>query len=124
MLILKDFAAGDKIIESMCNGDAWLSDVIFKDEFLKLLQKTLEHHKEKIVLFGKERNPTEVIELVKEIQSKQFHPNSRCDLVYCFSQGYFEIIFHSGNDDEDEYEQIELNLNLTDITKPILSITQ
>ena len=27
-------------------------------------------------------------------------------------------------DDEDEYEQIELNLNLTDITKPILSITQ
>jgi len=40
MLILEDFAAGDEIIESMCNGDAWLSDVIFKDEFLKLLQKT------------------------------------------------------------------------------------
>lgn len=124
MLILEDFASGDEIIECKCNGDAWLSDVIFKDEFLKLLQKTLEHHKEKIVLFGKERTPTDVIELLKNLQSKQFQSNSRCDLVYCFSQGYFEIICHSGNDEEDEYERIQLNFNLTDITKPILSITQ
>ena len=56
MLILEDFAAGDEIIESMCNGDAWLSDVIFKDEFLKLLQKTLEHQKEKIILFERKKS--------------------------------------------------------------------
>lgn len=74
MLILEDFAAGDEIIESGCNGDAWLSDVIFKDEFLNLLQKTLEHHKEKIVLFGKERTPTEVIELVKNFNPNNFIP--------------------------------------------------
>lgn len=62
MLILEDFAAGDEIIESGCNGDAWLSDVIFKDEFLNLLQKTLEHHKEKLFCLEK-----------KEIQPKSLN---------------------------------------------------
>ena len=102
----------------------YYSNVIYKDGFLETIQKALEHHEEKIVLFGKERTPTEVIELLKNLQSKKFQSNSRCDLVYCFSQGYFEIVFHSGNDEEDEYERIRLNFNLTDITKPILSITQ
>lgn len=122
MFILEKF--DDDFDHDYDENKIYYSNVIYKDGFLETIQKALKEQNKKLNLFGKERNPTEVIELVKEIQSKQFHPNSRCDLVYCFSQGYFEIIFHSGNDDEDEYEVIELNLNLTDITKPILSITQ
>ena len=101
-------------------GQTYYSNVTFKDGFLDTLQKTLEEHNQKLVLFGKEMNSTEVIEFLKKAQSQQLSPNSRCHLFDCVSDnGYFEIIVIP-EDDEDTFQ---VNLNLTDITKPIFYVS-
>lgn len=101
-------------------GQTYYSNVTFKDGFLETLQKTLEEHNQKLVLFGKEMNSTEVIEFLKKAQSQQLSPNSRCHLFDCVSDnGYFEIIVIP-EDDEDTFQ---VNLNLTDITKPIFYVS-
>ena len=101
-------------------GKTYYSNVTFKDSFLEMLQKTLEEHNQKLVLFGKEMNSTEVIELLKKAQSQQLSSNSRCHLFDCISDnGYFEIIVIP----EDEETTFKVNLNLTDITKPIVYVS-
>ena len=101
-------------------GQTYYSNVTFKDGFLETLQKTLEEHNQKLVLFGKEMNSTEVIEFLKKAQSQQLSPNSRCHLFDCVSDnGYFEIIVIP-EDDEDTFQ---VNLNLTNITKPIFYVS-
>lgn len=101
-------------------GKTYYSNVTFKDGFLEMLQKTLEEHNQKLVLFGKEMNSTEVIELLKKAQSQQLSSNSRCHLFDCISDnGYFEIIVIP----EDEETTFKVNLNLTDITKPIVYVS-
>lgn len=101
-------------------GQTYYSNVTFKNGFLETLQKTLEEHNQKLVLFGKEMNSTEVIEFLKKAQSQQLSPNSRCHVFDCVSDnGYFEIIVIP-EDDEDTFQ---VNLNLTDITKPIFYVS-
>ena len=85
-------------------GKTYYSNVTFKDGFLEMLQKTLEEHNQKLVLFGKEMNSTEVIELLFDCVS---------------DNGYFEIIVIS----EDEEARFKVNLNLTDITKPMVYVS-
>lgn len=101
-------------------GKTYYSNVTFKDGFLETLQKTLEEQNQKLVLFGKEMNSTEVIEFLKKAQSQQLSPTSRCHLFDCISDnGYFEIIVIP-EDDEDTFQ---VNLNLTDITKPMVYVS-
>lgn len=101
-------------------GKTYYSNVTFKDGFLKTLQRTLEEQNKKLVLFGKEMNSTEVVEFLKKAQSQQLSPNSRCHVFDCVSDnGYFEIIVIP-EDDEDTFQ---VNLNLTDITKPIFYVS-
>lgn len=49
----------------------YYSNVTYKDGFLETIQKALEEQNKKLNLFGKEKTPTEVIELVKKVQSTQ-----------------------------------------------------
>lgn len=101
-------------------GKTYYSNVTFKDGFLKTLQRTLEEQNKKLVLFGKEMNSTEVVEFLKKAQSQQLSSNSRCHVFDCVSDnGYFEIIVIP-EDDEDTFQ---VNLNLTDITKPIFYVS-
>lgn len=101
-------------------GKTYYSNVTFKNGFLETLQRTLEEQNKKLVLFGKEMNSTEVIEFLKKVQSQQLSPNSRCHVFDCVSDnGYFEIIVIP-EDDEDTFQ---VNLNLTDITKPIFYVS-
>ena len=98
----------------------YYSNVIYKDGFLTMLQKTLEEQNKKLNLFGKERTPTEVIELVKTAQSTQNPSISRCDFCDCiFDDGFFEIIIISKN----EKDSFKVHLNFTDETKPMFSLT-
>ena len=101
-------------------GQTYYSNVTFKNGFLETLQRTLEEQNKKLVLFGKEMNSTEVVEFLKKAQSQQLSPNSRCHVFDCVSDnGYFEIIVIP-EDDEDTFQ---VNLNLTDITKPIFYVS-
>lgn len=101
-------------------GKTYYSNVTFKNGFLETLQRTLEEQNKKLVLFGKEMNSTEVVEFLKKAQSQQLSPNSRCHVFDCVSDnGYFEIIVIP-EDDEDTFQ---VNLNLTDITKPIFYVS-
>lgn len=100
-------------------GKTYYSNVTFKNGFLETLQRTLEEQNKKLVLFGKEMNSTEVVEFLKKAQSQQLSPNSRCHVFDCVSDnGYFEIIVIP-EDDEDTFQ---VNLNLTDITKPMVYV--
>lgn len=101
-------------------GKTYYSNVTFKNGFLETLQRTLEEQNKKLVLFGTEMNSTEVVEFLKKAQSQQLSPNSRCHVFDCVSDnGYFEIIVIL-EDDEDTFQ---VNLNLTDITKPIFYVS-
>lgn len=101
-------------------GKTYYSDVTFKDGFLATLQRTLEEQNKKLVLFGKEMNSTEVVEFLKKAQSQKLSSNSRCHVFDCVSNnGYFEIIVIP-EEDEDTFQ---VNLNLTDITKPIFYVS-
>lgn len=101
-------------------GQTYYSNVTFKDGFLETLQRTLEEQNKKLVLFGKEMNSTEVVEFLKKAQSQQLSSNSKCHVFDCVSdKGYFEIIV-TPEDDEDTFQ---VNLNLTDITKPIFYVS-
>lgn len=101
-------------------GKTYYSNVTFKNGFLETLQRTLEEQNKKLVLFGKEMNSTEVVEFLKKAQSQQLSPNSRCHVFDCVSDnGYFEIIVIP-EDDEDTFQ---VNLNLTDITKPMVYVS-
>ena len=98
----------------------YYSNVIYKDDFLTMLQKTLEEQNKKLNLLGKERTPTEVIELVKTAQSTQNPSISRCDFCNCiFDDGFLEIIIIS----ENEKDSFKVHLNFTDETKPMFSLT-
>ena len=101
-------------------GQTYYSNVTFKDGFLKTLQRTLEEQNKKLVLFGKEMNSTEVVDFLKKAQSQQLSPTSRCHVFDCVSDnGYFEIIVIP----EDDENTFQVNLNLTDITKPIFYVS-
>lgn len=116
MFILEKYENWDEVNV----GQTYYSNVTFKDGFLKTLQRTLEEQNKKLVLFGKEMNSTEVVEFLKKAQSQQLSSNSRCHVFDCVSDnGYFEIIVIP-EDDEDTFQ---VNLNLTDITKPIFYVS-
>lgn len=117
MFILEKYESWDEISV----GEAYYSDVTFKDGFLSTLQKTLKEQNKIFVFYGREMNSTSVIELLKATQSKQISPDSRCHVFDCISnRGYFEIIIIK--DDCSEEETFKVHLNLTDTTKPILYV--
>ena len=116
MFILKKYENWEEVNV----GQTYYSNVTFKDGFLATLQKTLEEQNKKLVLFGKEMNSTEVIEFLKKAQSQQLSSNSKCHVFDCVSdKGYFEIIVIPENDEA----TFQVNLNLTDITKPIFYVS-
>ena len=116
MFILEKYENWDEVNV----GQTYYSNVTFKDGFLETLQRTLEEQNKKLVLFGKEMNSTEVVDFLKKAQSQQLSPTSRCHVFDCVSDnGYFEIIVIS-EDDEDTFQ---VNLNLTDITKPMVYVS-
>ena len=119
MFILEKYESWDEINV----GETSYSDVTFKDGFLATLQKSLEEQNAKVVLFGNEMNPNEVIELIKATQSKQISPDSRCHVYELVSdKGYFEIIILK--DDFSEEDTFRVHLNLVDVNQPMLSISK
>jgi hypothetical protein len=98
----------------------YYSNVIYKDGFLETIQKALEEQNKKLNLFGKEKTPTEVIELVKKAQLTENPSISRCDFCdWIFDDGFLEIIIIL----ENEQDSFKAHLNFTDETKPMFSLT-
>ncbi len=82
MFILRDY---DRFDEVGMTETILYHNVTFEDGFLQVLQKTLEQQEEKIILFGKERLPIEIIEMLKS-------SDYICNIHDCIhDQGILEI---------------------------------
>ena len=56
--------------------------VQFKDAFLNILRKTLEHYHDELVLFGKTVMSSEAVHLIQQAQNQKLFKTSLCNLVY------------------------------------------
>ena len=121
MFILEKFNGWDEIDV----GQSYYYDVTFKDGFLEKLQKTLAQQNETINLFNKTMTVNEIVELIKNAQTKQISESSSCDLFLKSDDGLFEIYIYkehvdNGNVSESNVATIKIQINLTDEDKPYL----
>ena len=68
--------------------------VQFKEAFLNILQKTLEHYHDELVLFGKTVTPSEAINLIQKAQEQKLSKTSLCNFVCDGEHGCFEILIY------------------------------
>lgn len=123
MFILEKFNGWDEIDV----GQSYYYDVTFKDGFLEILQKTLVQQNETINLFNKTMTVNEIVELIKNAQTKQISESSSCDLFWKSNEVLFEIYIYkehveSDNASESNVATIQVQINLTDKDKPYLYI--
>ena len=123
MFILEKFNGWDEIDV----GQSYYYDVTFKDGFLEKLQKTLVQQNETINLFNKTMTVNEIVELIKNAQTKQISESSSCDLFWKSNEVLFEIYIYkehveSDNVSESNVATIQVQINLTDKDKPYLYI--
>lgn len=121
MFILEKFNGWDEIDV----GQSYYYDVTFKNGFLETLQKTLAQQNETINLFNKTMTVNEIVELIKNAQTKQISESSSCDLFWKSDDGLFEIYIYkehvdNGNVSESNVATIKVQINLTDEDKPYL----
>lgn len=121
MFILEKFNGWDEIDV----GQSYYYDVTFKDGFLEKLQKTLAQQNETINLFNKTMTVNEIVELIKNAQTKQISESSSCDLFWKSNDVLFEIYIYkehvdNGNVSESNVATIKVQINLTDEDKPYL----
>ena len=126
MFILEKFNDWDEIDV----GQIYYYDVMFKEGFLKSLQKTLEQHNEPINLFGKPMTAEEIVELIKNSQTKQISKSSGCDLFWKSDDGLFEISVYKKNVESDDdtselnVNSIKIQINFVDTDKPYMHVVK
>ena len=94
---------------------------------MEKLQKTLVQQNETINLFNKTMTVNEIVELIKNAQTKQISESSSCDLFWKSNEVLFEIYIYkehveSDNVSESNVATIQVQINLTDKDKPYLYI--
>ena len=84
----------DSYVDNYDENVTCFHKVQFKDSFLNILRKTLEHYHDELVLFGKLSTPSEVINLIQKAQEQKLSKTSLCNLVYDGEHGCFEILIY------------------------------
>lgn len=125
MFILEKFDGWDEIDV----GQSYYYDVTFKDGFLETLQKTLTQQNETLNLFNKTMTVNEIVELIKNAQSKQLSETSGCDLFWKSDEGLFEISIYkehveSDNVSDSNVATIQIQINFTDTDKPYIYVVK
>lgn len=125
MFILEKFDGWDEIDV----GQSYYYDVTFKDGFLETLQKTLTQQNETLNLFNKTMTVNEIVELIKNTQTKQLSETSGCDLFWKSDEGLFEISIYkehveSDNVSDSNVATIQIQINFTDTDKPYMYVVK
>ena len=125
MFILEKFDGWDEIDV----GQSYYYDVTFKDGFLETLQKTLTQQNETLNLFNNTMTVNEIVELIKNTQTKQLSETSGCDLFWKSDEGLFEISIYkehveSDNVSDSNVATIQIQINFTDTDKPYMYVVK
>ena len=129
MFILEKY----ECLDAVDVGSTFYSDVIFKKKFLDTFKQLLDECNKQIIVFGSKMNSDEIIEFIKQAQSKHFSETSGCDLFWKTNtdESCFEIYVYKEQMESDDYEMtlakaavFKVKINLLDKTKPYMYISK